>query len=96
MKKISIYLSKVAEIRREKQVKRRDKCLLQSSNQKRKLLSEEILCLEKMHRERQSWIAFYATHSGDKMSLQKTTFSYGWMSVANACLHTTRIAYQTI
>jgi hypothetical protein len=49
-----------------------------------------------MHRERQSWIAFYATHSGDKMSLHKTTFFYGWMAEANACLYTTMIAYQNI
>jgi hypothetical protein len=26
------------------------------------------------------WLAFYAAHSGDKMSLHKTTSSYAWMT----------------
>jgi hypothetical protein len=42
----------------------------------------------KIPHEKQNWIAFYATHSEDKISLQKTTFSYDWMTEVNACLYT--------
>jgi hypothetical protein len=37
------------------------------------------------------WLAFYAAHSGDKMSLQKTTSSYAWMTKANICLYTIKV-----
>jgi hypothetical protein len=33
------------------------------------------------------WLVFYMAHSGDQMSIQKTTSSYAWMTKANICLH---------
>jgi hypothetical protein len=50
-----------------------------TSNRKRKLLSEEMLCLEN------------GSYSGDKMSLLQATFSYGWMTAVNPWLYTTTI-----
>jgi hypothetical protein len=37
------------------------------------------------------WLAFYMAHSGDQMSIQKTTSSYAWMTKANICLHTIKV-----